>query len=555
MMPVSFRARKRRGLIGDCRGALSCIAVFVALGTAAAQPPPRTLVVPFENAQRLSRLYWVSEAAAVLLTDRLEAAGRPAVSREERLRAFERLGVPSTATLTDATIIKVGQLLAADAVVMGSFTLSGETLSVRARRIALVSGRMEAEIQDEGPLTDIVRVFERVATRLGGLVGGKPAAAAYTQPALAAFEPFIKGLLAETPAGQVKYLVTALALDPAYDPARIALWHAYSADGDHERALRSVLAVPADSRLSRRAGFLAALSELRLKHYDQAHDRLGRLGTDATVLNNLGVVEMRRGEARGLQNARYYFQKALETDPDDPDYRFNMGYASYLAKDRAAAVTWLRDAVRRDPADGEAHYLLGTVLLETGAQTEGNRERDLALRLSSVYQEWGKRPAGDPVPRGLERVKEDLEPSRLLRSEQAFVVAEQREHAELASFHLERGRRLFAQENDREAVEELRRSLYLLPYQAEAHLLLGRIYLRTGRIREAIDTLKISLWSEETAAGHLALAEAYFQAHELEPALSEAERALALDPRSDEARKLISKIKGEIDIRLIMSTV
>jgi len=528
--------------VGACLVALCCFQGLASPSPAAGQTP-RTLVVPFENAQRLGRVYWVSEAAAMLLTDRLEAAGRPTISRVERLKAFERLGLPSTATLTDATIIKVAQLVAADAVVMGSFSLSGENLSVRARHVTLVSGQIDAETVEEGPLTDIVRVFERVTSKLAP--GASQSTTARQQPALAAFEPFIKGLLAETPAGQVKYLVTALALDPAYDPARIALWHAYTANGDHERALKAVMGVPEDSRLSRRAGFLAALSEMRLKRYDQAHARLSRLGPEATILNNLGVVELQRGDARGLQNARSHFQKALETDPDDPDYRFNLGYASYLARDRAAAVSWLRDAVRRNPADGEAHYVLGAVLLETGAQAEGNRERDLALRLSSIYGEWGKRPASDPVPHGLERVKEDLEPSRLLRSEQAFVVTEQRDHAELAAFHLERARRLFAQENDREAVEELRRSLYLLPYQAEAHLLLGRIYLRTGRVREAIDTLKISLWSEETPAGHLVLAEAYLQAHETEAALAEAERALALDPESEEAKKMIAKIKGE----------
>jgi tetratricopeptide (TPR) repeat protein len=420
--------------------------------------------------------------------------------------------------------------------------LENDTLTVRAREITLIAGRVEGNVAEEGPLTDIVRVLDRVAARLGGPQDSRKTSR--DQPVLAAFEPFIKGLLAETPAGQVKYLVTALALDPAYDRARIALWQAYTSDGDHERAMKAALAVPEDSRFHRRARFLAALSELRLKRYQQAHTRLSGLGTEATVLNNLGVVQLQRGDARDTQTAPYYFQKALEADPDDPDYRFNLGYAFYLARDRQAAVSWLRDAVRRNPADGEAHYVLGTALLESGASAEGNRERDLALRLSSEYEEWGRRPSAEQVPRGLERVKEDLEPSRLLRWEQAIVVTEQRDHQELAAFHLERGRRFFAQENDREAVEELRRSLYLLPYQAEAHLLLGRSYLRTGRVREAIDTLKISIWSEDTAAGHLALAEAYLQAHETEPALAEAERALAMDPGSAAAKGLIDRIKG-----------
>ena len=46
---------------------------------------------------------------------------------------------------------------------------------------------------------------------------------------------------------------------------------------------------------------------------------------------------------------------------------------------------------------------------------------------------------------------------------------------------------------------ELARAIYLSPYEAEAHLLLGRIYLRTGETAAAIDAFKIALWSQETA--------------------------------------------------------
>ena len=75
---------------------------------------------------------------------------------------------------------------------------------------------------------------------------------------------------------------------------------------------------------------------------------------------------------------------------------------------------------------------------------------------------------------------------------------------------LDRGRRFVEAEQDRAAIPELRRAIYLSPYLAEAHLRLGRVYLRAGRAREAIDAFKIAIWSEETAAAHVALAEAYY---------------------------------------------
>ncbi|HEV3141016.1 MAG TPA: tetratricopeptide repeat protein, partial [Vicinamibacterales bacterium] len=105
-------------------------------------------------------------------------------------------------------------------------------------------------------------------------------------------------------------------------------------------------------------------------------------------------------------------------------------------------------------------------------------------------------------------------------------------------------RRLFQQESDRQAADELNRALYLSPYLGEAHLLLGHIHLRNGRIRAAIDAFKIALWSAETAEAHAALGEAYRQNKEPAAARAEADRALALDPDSIEAKQLLARLNA-----------
>ena len=127
--------------------------------------------------------------------------------------------------------------------------------------------------------------------------------------------------------------------------------------------------------------------------------------------------------------------------------------------------------------------------------------------------------------------------------ETTIASNEQRDQRELARFYLERGRRLFQQENDRDAVAQLNRAIYLSPYEADAHLLVGRIHLRNHRVREAIDAFKISLWSTETAPAHAALAEAYLQNKDADAARVEAARALALDPSSVEATELLARIR------------
>jgi hypothetical protein len=52
------------------------------------------------------------------------------------------------------------------------------------------------------------------------------------------------------------------------------------------------------------------------------------------------------------------------------------------------------------------------------------------------------------------------------------------------------------------------------------------------------------LWSAETADAHAALGEALRQDKDLVAARAEAERALALDPASAEAKALLARLDG-----------
>ena len=264
----------------------------------------------------------------------------------------------------------------------------------------------------------------------------------------------------------------------------------------------------------------------------------------AQVANAIGVAELRRVATPGAGRATYYFSQASELDPSDGDLFFNLGYAYWLDKDPRASIYWLREAVRRAPGDGDAHFILGVALQQTGATSEAARERELTARLSSKYKEWESRAAGgDPVPKGLERLHEELLPSRA-RVNNIMTTAGQREQETLAAFHLDAGRRAFEREADREAIDELRRALFLSPYLAEAHLLLGRLYLRGGRPADAVEALKIALWSEATVAAHLGLAEALLQVQDQAAARIEVDRALALDPKSTEALALRARLGG-----------
>lgn len=515
----------------------------------------RLLVVPFENTRREPRFHWIGEASAVLLADELNARGLAAIARNERVHAFEQLHLPLSASLSRATVIRVGELVGASDVIVGSFQVEGETLTVEAHPIRIDVGSLQPNVVERGPLAQMFDIYERLAARLAP--GAARSAAVDPRPPIDAFEHYIKGLVAESPAAQATFLGTALEQHPAYDRARLALWAVRTDQGDDAAALAAARAVSSGSRLERRARFLAGVSLLNLQRHDEAFAEFSALLENApvpplgsgakpgaAVYNNLGVVQIRRGSSPQAGTATYYLTRAADADPNDADYLFNLGYAYMLERNAQAATYWLREALRRDPTDADAHFVLAAALQASGSTVEAARERELAGHLSSRYEELESKAGADKhaLPKGLERIRDEPDVPRALRAEQTIVESAQREQRDLASFHLDRGRRLFEAEQDREAMAELRRAVYLSPYEAQAHLLIGRIHLRGGRPEEAIDALKISIWSQDTAAGRIALGEAYTKVGNTAAARTELERALALDPASAEAKRLLGTL-------------
>jgi tetratricopeptide (TPR) repeat protein len=517
----------------------------LALAGAVAWPPPASggasspvLVLPFEPDSSAPHLYWMGEGAAVLLTSVLEGLGEPVIWREERRRAFERLQLPVPAALTSATAIRIGQLVGAGSVVFGTLAQSGDRLLVRVRVFDLDHGGMSTTMAD-GELGAVFELFERLGRSIADAGRDRELRRGVLPPSPAAFEQYVKGLVAEAPAQQVGHLEQALRGTPEFDAARLALWDVHTAGERHLQALEAVAPIGLFGPAGQEGRFRAAVSRLHLGRHDEAFagfDSLVRDTAAPAAFNALGIVQIRRG-TRSPAPATYYFNQAAQADPDEADYRFNLGYAYWLDGDAAAAVHWLRETVRVDPGDADAHLLLGSALRAMGADAEGAREQELARRLSERHER-----ANGTIPPALERLVTRLAPGRP-RVDTLLMQSAQRDQAELSAFHREAGRRAFEREDDRGAIRELRRALYLQPYDAEAHLLLGRAYLRGGQLADAIDALRISLWSEESADAYLALGEAYLVRRELDEAGEALARARELDPEHPELPAIEARLE------------
>ena len=549
-MLVCFRMRL-------VRQAMLAICVWAgAAGVAAAQSPnargTRVLILPFTASVDAKApggagsALWLGEATALLLGEGLGDRGVGALPRDERLTAFDRLHLPMTSALTRATMIRVGELIGATELVFGEVKL-GDRLGVRIRVIHLEPGRELPEISDEAPLSDIFVLLDRLAARLATSLG-RPSAPASTPPAplpLDAFESYVKGLVAATPQSQQRFLESAITKAPNDPRVLTALWGVYTTLGLHERALATANAVRADSPLARKARFAVALSLIELKRLDGAFKELSALYSaqpSAAISNALGVVQLRRSPPPGSTPATTYFQRAAQEARGNTDYLFNLGYAFAVAQNAASALQWLRETVRFDAADGDAHLVMSSVLASTGRNVEAQRELELARLLGTRLETLDPAPSAK-IPAGLERLPDDLDLRTAPRADDVLAAAQQ-DQRDTAAFHLSRARELVAGGRDRDATGELRRAVYLAPYEDEPHLLLGAILVRAGRMSDAIDEFTVAIWCRDSAAARIALGNALLDTGDRDGARKQADRAIALAPTSPEARELIKRIGG-----------
>lgn len=530
-------------------GAVACAVVCLA-GARVAWPQPTgdgsaVLVSSFDVEAPVGGHAWLGEGASMLLADQLGALGVTAIGRDERERALEDLRLPSRGALARATLMRVAQLVGASALVMGTVSARDGLVTVTARLVDLETGRLLPDVTAQGPVASLPDVCAHVAAAAAAALGKRPAAAPReTVPMrMDAFEAFVKALGTSNLETRARQLEAVSRRYPGEGRVLLALWDAETGLGNHAAALAAVRAVPPASPQAREARFRAALSLIETAQLDEAFATLRALSEAApfaSVWNGLGVVQLRRGAVEAGRPT-YFFHKAAEADPDDPDLCFNLGYAYWREGNGQAALYWLREAVRRNPADADAHFVLGQVLAASGVPAEAARERELARRLSDRYEPDGTGRTAS-LPASPERLGRALEPPRTSTLEAALVEAARSNQRDQARFHAGRARLLADEGHDADALAALRRALYLWPYDADALLLLGRLQLRGGRPREAVDALRISLWSQESAAAHAVLGQALFELKDPDAARLEAQRALALEPASAEARALMAKI-------------
>ena len=92
------------------------------------------------------------------------------------------------------------------------------------------------------------------------------------------------------------------------------------------------------------------------------------------------------------------------------------------------------------------------------------------------------------------------------------------------------------------AEQEFRAALAADPKSASGHRELAEIYRRRGKLEEAVQELKLSLASRDSAAVRVVLARIYLEQKKPDLARAEVEKAVKLAPNYPEAKELLEHL-------------
>lgn len=376
---------------------------FLLLFASAARADTGTvLIFPFENLSNDRSLDWIGEGIAELIIERLQSEpGIYLFSREERLAAFDKLGIPDTTIVSRATALKLGWDTGVDSVVIGRFSGAAGRFEITARLVDMEQGGSSGEIRVQGRLEDVIPLTTTLSRQLLQKIapGSASPEADYTArpPApRSAFENYIRGILSSDTQKRADFLQTAIRLYPQYGPALFQLGRAFHLERDFKSSNPWLQKVAENSPHRQQAQFMTGLNYFYLADYARAVTAFQQLPPAYDVLLNLGAALSQRGDHAGAITA---WKRAAVMDSLSSEAFFNIGYVSFLKNDWDSAAGNLADSLRLRGRDSEALFLLGRTYEKQGRLEESRRLIARAGRLSQRVERW----LTQPMPR-LERL-------------------------------------------------------------------------------------------------------------------------------------------------------
>lgn len=521
------------------------------------------LVFPFQNSGPSSRLDWLSEGLEELTIQGLSSAGEQVYSHSWRLGELERYGIPTTAKLSRATMLHVAEDLDADFVVFGSFNYDGKNLTVDGRLLRVNPAALLQPLHESGPLETVMDLHTRLMWRMlsendhAYPLSLTEFSQMHKAVRLDAFEHYIRGLIANDDETRLRELREAVRLEPEWVEPNYALGEAYFTRKDCAAALPWYAKVPKTHDRYLEALFSMGVCRLSMNQPDQAEEAFATLqtllrssstpGVDfPEVLNNLAMAKARQNKFPAAQED---LRRASALDPDEDDYPFNLGLIAIRQGDFNGAAALFREASHREPDIPEDRSLLVAALEKAGKQDEADQERNAALETfgPSGVTTTHLDSKSDSLTH-FERVTTEIDPETL-RFEMESVEARAatggpQEARDTPATHLRRARQELSGGQLEAAEREYHVTLASDKGNAAAHLGLGEIARRQGKLDDAVKEFLLSLETRDSAVVRTTLARVYLEQKKPALARAEVERALKLAPNYAEAKQLLEHLQS-----------
>ncbi len=536
------------------------------------------IVLPFENQSSRAEFNWIGASFADALTELLNVPGLAVVSTDERELLFQHLRLPLSSVPSRATAIKLAQEAKATLVILGTYDV---TMKQDAKALPDIRGTVRVVRVNEGRLAGDVMPdgrwgwrpfdFGDSLTNLQQMEGTLAYQVLYQRDKALPFslnkileqakkvppralESLAKGIMTDDRAKRSNYLQNALKeyekvnAGAVYPAAAFELGNLYYQQEDWKKAAEFYTKLQRKDPHYAEASFYAALAYWRMHDLPNALGLLAPLTSDVPltgIYNNAGALSAQAARAekapaeraRLLKDALTFLERARDTAPDDPAVRYNYAYALFLAGKFPEAADQLRAMLTLKPRDGEALFVFAKSL-ERAGQTESatnadNEARRYLATYAKAQTEWQKTQTLAEVPL---RLNEKFD-----RPDYIAVVTPAGGGDTPADTTVQdllaKSKELYQAGNDDDALSQLNRTLMVEPMNAEAHLMIGRIYLRRGDLQRAVATLKTALfWSEQKLIdAHILLGRIFLEKGDRAQALTHSRAALQLDPNNQEA--------------------
>ena len=496
------------------------------------------VIIPFENVSPNPALEWLGESFSETLHEQLNSPILYVASRDERLRAYDRQGIPAGFHSARATLYRLAEQMDVDYVVLGSYRYSdqrtnnkngnetGANVTATAQLLDMRAQKLYPAISESAALANLDHLQSALAWDLLHLIRGdfsvpkEKYIAAIPRMPLDAMESYVLGMLASTAEEKVRHYRDATRINPAFARAWLELGKTYYAERAYDPAIAALEQVQHSSALAREANFylgLAAYSHGDFAKSEVAFEFVAVRLPLAEVYNDLGVVTARRGQKKAAD----YFSRAIQNDPSDADYHFNLAVALIQTGDRTGASRELRAALDRRPNDAEAKSLLESLTPPSG----------------------GIVPASATTKMPSERIKRNYEEDTFRQvntqigswAEQRFSRSDPHSHAR---FHIELGKELLAHGFAIEAEIEFRHAAAVDPTSPAPLVALAENYDSRGDALQARAQAEAALRLRESAEAYLLLARLDLIENRMEAAQQNITRALQMEPGNSAGQDL-----------------